>query len=195
MPYPRVASQLLRDALPPDLSAIFVGAGLSDLRRFFMRYDAMSSIPVTAEGKKKIQAELDELQGRIPAIAQAIAEAREKGDLRENAEYHAAREEMGMTNARISDLKNKLAHAVVVDSSQIDTSRVAFGAIITMQDLKDKSVEEWQLVGEGEDNALDNKILTSSPMGTALLGKTVGDIIVVKAPVGDLKFKIQAIAY
>ena len=100
-----------------------------------------------------------------------------------------------MTNARISDLKNKLAHAVVVDSSQIDTSRVAFGAIIKMQDLKDKSVEEWQLVGEGEDNALDNKILTSSPMGTALLGKTVGDIIVVKAPVGDLKFKIQAIAY
>ena len=155
----------------------------------------MSSIPVTAEGKKKIQAELDELQGRIPAIAQAIADAREKGDLRENAEYHAAREEMGMTNARISDLKNKLAHAVVVDSSQIDTSRVAFGAIIKMQDLKDKSVEEWQLVGEGEDNALDNKILTSSPMGTALLGKTVGDIIVVKAPVGDIKFKIQAITY
>ncbi len=100
-----------------------------------------------------------------------------------------------MTNARIADLKSKLARAVVVDESQIDTSKVAFGATVKLQDLKDKSVEEWQLVGEGEDDALENKILTSSPMGSALLGKAVGETIVVKAPVGDLKFKIQAISY
>jgi transcription elongation factor GreA len=155
----------------------------------------MSSIPVTAEGKKKIQAELDELTARVPVIAKAISDAREKGDLRENAEYHAAREEMGMINARIADLKSKLSRAVVVDESQIDTNKVAFGAKVQLQDLKDKSVEDWQLVGEGEDDPLENKILTSSPMGAALVGKAVGDTVVVKAPSGEIKFKIKSIAY
>ena len=155
----------------------------------------MSSIPVTAEGKKKIQAELNELTERVPLIAKAISDAREKGDLRENAEYHAAREEMGMINARISDLKGKLSRAVVVDESQIDTSKVSFGAKIQLQDLKDKSVEDWQLVGEGEDDPLENKILTSSPMGSALVGKAVGETVVVHAPSGEIKFKIKSIAY
>ncbi|MBN8526290.1 MAG: transcription elongation factor GreA [Planctomycetes bacterium] len=152
-------------------------------------------IPVTAEGKRKMQAELDQLNARIPVIAKQIEEAREKGDLRENAEYHAAREDMSMTNARIAELKNKLASAVVVDESQIDTSKVAFGAKVDMQDLKDKSVETWQLVGEGEDDPLENRILTSSPMGKALLGKAVGDTVEVQAPVGVLKFKIKKIVY
>ena len=155
----------------------------------------MSTIPVTLEGKRKLQAELDELTARIPGIAKLVEEAREKGDLRENAEYHAAREEMGMTNARIAELKSKVSRAVVVDESQIDTSRVAFGAKLKLQFLKDKSVEDWFIVGEGEDDALENKILGSSPMGSALIGKKVGDTIVVKAPVGDLKFKIQSITY
>jgi transcription elongation factor GreA len=155
----------------------------------------MSSIPVTAEGKKKIQAELEELTSRVPVIAKSIEDAREKGDLRENAEYHAAREEMGMINARISDLKSKLSRAVVVDQSQIDTSKVSFGAKVQLQDLADKSVEEWELVGEGEDDPLENKILTSSPMGSALVGKNVGETIVVHAPAGELKFKIKEIAY
>jgi transcription elongation factor GreA len=155
----------------------------------------MSQIPVTAEGTKKLQAELDELTARVPIIAKAIEEAREKGDLRENAEYHAAREEMSMVNARVSDLKAKLSRAVVVDESRIDTSTVAFGAKVTMQFLKDKSVEDWFLVGEGEDDALENKILTSSPMGQALLGKKPGDTVVVKAPAGELKYVIKSITY
>ena len=112
-----------------------------------------------------------------------------------NAEYHAAREEMGMINARITDLKGKLSRAVVVDESMIDTSKVAFGAKIKLQDLKDKSIEEWQLVGDGEDDALENKILTSSPMGTALVGKALGDTVVVHAPAGEIKFKIKSISY
>src|SRR3954470_7564988 len=120
----------------------------------------MSSLPVTIEGKKKMQGELDELARRLPVVAKAIEEAREKGDLKENAEYHAAREEMSMLNARISELKGKLARAVVVDESQIDTSRIAFGAKIELEDLRDKSIEDWQLVGDGEDDALENKILT-----------------------------------
>jgi transcription elongation factor GreA len=155
----------------------------------------MSQIPVTIEGKRKLQAELSELNERIPVIAKAIEEAREKGDLRENAEYHSAREEMAMTNARVSDLKNTLANAVVVDESQIDTSRVAFGATVTMKDMKTKRSEEWYLVGQGEDDALENKILTSSPMATAMLGKKAGELIEVKAPAGIIKFKIEKITY
>ena len=155
----------------------------------------MSSIPVTAEGKKKIQHELDELQSRVPTIAKAIEDAREKGDLRENAEYHAAREEMSMIKARIQDLRSKLARAVVVDESLIDTSRVAFGAKVKLEDLKDKSVEDWMLVGEGEDDPLENKILTSSPLGSALMGKKAGETIIVNAPVGTLKYKIKTITY
>jgi transcription elongation factor GreA len=155
----------------------------------------MSSIPVTAEGKRKLQAEVDELNARVPVIIKAVADAREKGDLRENGEYHAAREDLGMVNARIAELKATLARAVVVDESQIDTSRIAFGARVTMQFTKDKSVEDWYLVGQGEDDPLENKILTSSPMGQALLGRQVGDTVVVKAPAGDLKYKITKIAY
>ena len=153
------------------------------------------SIPVTAEGKRKLQAEAEVLAARVPVISKAIEEAREKGDLKENAEYHAAREEMSMLNARIGELKGKLARAVVVDESQIDTSRIAFGAKIELEDLRDKSIDQWQLVGDGEDDALENKILTSSPMGSALLGCKVGDTITVDAPIGKLKFKIKAIAY
>ncbi len=155
----------------------------------------MTTLPVTAEGKRKMHAELDVLANRVPVVAKAIEEAREKGDLKENAEYHAAREEMSMLTARLGDLKSKLANAVVVDESQIDTSRVAFGAKVKLEDLLDKSVEDWQLVGDGEDDALENKILTSSPMGVALLGKKVGETIVVKAPIGDLKYKVKSIAY
>jgi transcription elongation factor GreA len=152
-------------------------------------------IPVTAEGKRKMQGELETIQARIPVIAKQIEEAREKGDLRENAEYHAAREDMSMTNARIAELKTTLANAQVVDESQIDTSKVAFGAKVDMQDLKDKSTETWCLVGEGEDDPLDNRILTSSPMGKALLGKKVGDTVEVQAPIGIIKFKIKKISY
>jgi transcription elongation factor GreA len=155
----------------------------------------MTSIPVTVEGKKKLQSELDELQGRVPVIAKAIEEAREKGDLRENAEYHAAREEMSMINARIQELKAKLSRAVVVDESQIDTSRIAFGAKIQLEDLGDKSTDEWQLVGDGEDDPLENKILTSSPMGQALVGRKVGETVTVKAPAGDLKFRVKSVKY
>jgi len=153
------------------------------------------SIPITLEGKRKLQLELDEMNARIPLIAKAIGEAREKGDLRENAEYHAAREEMGMLKARISELRGKLSQAVVVDESLIDTSRIAFGAKVKLEDMKTKTLEEWHLVGPGEDDALENKILTSSPMGSALLGKKPGDTIIVDAPMGQLKFKVKAISY
>jgi transcription elongation factor GreA len=172
---------------------------LSSLRWVFDRFNveenSMSAVPVTVEGKKKMQAELDELTSRVPVVAKAIADAREKGDLKENAEYHAAREDMGMLNARIGELKSKLAYAVVVDESLIDTSRIAFGAKIVLLDLKDKSEEDWQLIGDGEDDPLENKILTTSPMGAALIGKKLGETVTVDAPAGPIKFKVKKISY
>ena len=152
------------------------------------------AIPVTAEGKRRLQEELDVLNARIPVIAKLIADAREKGDLRENAEYHSAREEMSMTNARIAELKNTLANAQVVDESQIDTSRIAFGAKVDLAEGKGRP-ETWYLVGEGEDDPLENRILTSSPMGQALLGKKVGDAVEVKAPMGVIRYTVKKIAY
>jgi transcription elongation factor GreA len=154
----------------------------------------MASVPVTAEGKRKLQEHLAELEARVPVITKAIQEAREKGDLRENAEYHAAREELGMVQGEIADLRTRLAHAVVVDAAQIDTSRVAFGAKVVLTD-EDGEAENWELVGQGEDDALENKILTTSPMGSALLGHRVGETVEVAAPMGVLRFRITSIAY
>lgn len=151
-------------------------------------------IPVTAEGKRRLQEELDRLTARLPVLAKLIEEAREKGDLRENAEYHSAREEMSMTNARIAELKGILAQAEIVDESRIDTSRIAFGAKVDLRDQRGQ-VETWQLVGQGEDDPLENRILTTSPMGQALLGKRVGDTVEVKAPIGTLRYTVVRIAY
>ena len=155
----------------------------------------MSQIPVTEEGKRILHEELAVKEAMVPEIQEAIAEAREKGDLKENAEYHAAHEKLGFLQGEIADLKSKLARCVVVDSSMIDKDTVAFGATVELEDLDDGSTEDWSLVGDGEDDALENKILTSSPMGQALLGHRVGDEIAVAAPAGELRFKILKISY
>ena len=152
------------------------------------------SIPVTAEGKAKMQARLAELEAEIPNVRKWIEEAREKGDLKENAEYHSAREKLGMLEGDIADLRSRLAQAVVVDESKIDKSTIAFGATVTLIDDFDDE-EEWQLVGQGEDDPLDNKILTTSPMGQALVGSKVGDTVKVQAPVGELSYKVTNITY
>ena len=155
----------------------------------------MSQIPVTEEGKRIMHAELDEKEAQVPVLQEAIAEAREKGDLKENAEYHAAREKLGFIQGEIAELKSKLARCVVVDESMIDKETVAFSATVNLEDLDDGSKEDWFLVGDGEDDALENKILTSSPMGQALLGHKIGDEITVDAPAGQLRFKIINISY
>ena len=152
------------------------------------------SVPVTAEGKAKMQARLTELEAEVPNVRKWIEEAREKGDLKENAEYHSAREKLGMLEGDIADLRSRLAQAVVVDESKIDKSTTAFGATVALIDDFDDE-EEWQLVGQGEDDPLDNKILTTSPMGQALVGSKVGDTVKVQAPVGELTYKVTKITY
>lgn len=154
----------------------------------------MNSVPVTAEGKAKMQQRLSELEAEVPVVRKWIEEAREKGDLKENAEYHSARERLGMLEGDIADLKSRLAYAVVVDESKIDHSRIGFGATVTLAD-DDGDEEEWQLVGQGEDDPLDNKILTTSPMGQALVGAQVGDTVQVQAPVGTLGYRVLSISY
>ncbi len=153
------------------------------------------SVPITKEGLEKLQAELQELEEHRPRVLLAIKEAREKGDLSENADYHAAREDLAMTESRINLVKGKIAQAVLVDTSKIGGSTIVFGATVKLLELKTKDEEEYTLVGEGEADPLANKILTTSPMGQALLTRKVGDVVEVSAPKGALKFKVLAIRY
>ncbi len=155
----------------------------------------MASTPITREGKEKLQEELATMERRVPEVRKQIAEAREKGDLKENAEYHAAREELGMLHARISELKGRLAGCVVLNAGDVDQSKIAFGATVVLEDLTDGSEEEWHLVGPGEDDPLENRILVTSPMGQGLLGHASGDEVEVAAPAGTFRFRVLSFRY
>jgi transcription elongation factor GreA len=152
-------------------------------------------IPMTQEGLSKLKAELAVMEERRPQILIEIREAREKGDLSENAEYHAAREELSITEGRIEDLKAKIGNASIVDVSKIGGDSIVFGATVKLKNLDDGEEEEFTLVGEGEADPFENKILTTSPMGQALLTHKVGDEVEVPAPKGKLHFKVMSIRF
>src|SRR5260370_20350169 len=126
---------------------------------------------MTKEGYEKKKAELDRMMnGEMIEVAKRIATAREMGDLSENAEYHAAREDQGMLQARIDSLRDSLGRAMIVDKSTLPTDVIVFGAKVKVKDLDARDIEEFQLVGPGEEDYNTNKILTSSPIGQGLLG-------------------------
>jgi transcription elongation factor GreA len=152
-------------------------------------------VPMTQEGLEKLKAELAELEGRRPRLLIAVREAREKGDLSENAEYHAAREELSVTEGRILQLRSTINDASIVDKSRIGGESIVFGATVKLQNLDDREEEEFTLVGEGEADPFANRILTTSPMGQALLTKKVGDEVEVPAPKGKLHFKVLQIRF
>lgn len=152
-------------------------------------------IPMTQEGLNKLKAELAAMEERRPQILIAIREAREKGDLSENAEYHAAREDLSLTEGRIANLKSKIGDASIVDVSKIGGDSIVFGATVKLKNLDDGEEEEFTLVGEGEADPFENKILTTSPMGQALLTHKVGDAVEVPAPKGKLRFQVVAIRF
>ena len=155
---------------------------------------ASDQVVMTREGYDKLKLNLDHMQNvEMIEIAKRIATAREMGDLSENAEYHAAREDQGMLKARIDSLKDKLANAFIVDKSTLPTDQVVFGSKVKVYDLKFKETEEFELVGPGEEDYDNNKILASSPMGQALMGKKVGDSAEVQAPAGVLKYQVKGI--
>lgn len=153
-------------------------------------------IPVTREGYEKLKADLDRMQNvEMIEVAKRIAAARDLGDLSENAEYHAAREDQGMLQARIDSLKDKLSRAQIVDKSAIASDAVVFGAKVKVKDLDLSEEEIFHLVGPGEDDHTSNKILTTSPIGQGLLGKKVGDVAEIKVPMGVLRFEVVEILF
>ena len=154
------------------------------------------SIPMTREGYNRIKAEVEKYeQVDMPKIAERIAEARAEGDLKENAEYHGARESQGMLQAKINMLKDKLARANIIDMSKVPKDEVAFGATVTVKDLEYDDEEEFTLVGPGDEDYDNGKIMTQSPMGLGLLGKKVGEIAEIEIPKGIMKLEIVAIRY
>lgn len=148
----------------------------------------------TKEGLQKLKDELHEMKSvQRPAISQQIAEARDKGDLSENAEYDAAKEAQGMLEAKIAKLENLLANARLVDETQIDTSKVYILSVVRIKNLNNNAEMEYTLVAENEADLAQKKISVESPIGKGLLGKAVGDIAEVQVPAGIVKFEILEI--
>ncbi len=155
----------------------------------------MERIPMTREGYEKKKAELDHMQNsQMLEVAKRIANAREMGDLSENAEYHAAREDQGMLQARIDALKEQLSRAYFVDKATLPTDSVVFGARVRVKDLDMGDEEIFQLVGPGEEDYNQNKILTTSPIGQGLLGKRLGEVAEIQVPMGKVRFEIVEIS-
>jgi len=150
---------------------------------------------VTKETLEKMREELQHMKAvERPAASRAIAEAREKGDLKENAEYDAAKEAQGILEAKIALLEGQLASARIVDISTIDTSKVSILTRVTITNLATKKTVTYQIVGEKEADLKSGKISVNSPIGKGLLGKTVGEVAEVQAPTGLIKFKVEDIS-
>jgi transcription elongation factor GreA len=155
----------------------------------------MSTVPTTQEGLDKMKAQLLIHEERRPKVLLQIKEAREKGDLSENAEYHAAREDLSMLEGQIRILKDKIGRAAIVDKSKLGGDTILFGATVKLKCHTDNEEEEYTLVGEGENDPFSNRILTTSPMGQALLTRKVGDTVEVPTPKGPVKFTILKIEF
>ena len=152
---------------------------------------------MTVKGAEALRDELNELKSVTrPKITAAIAEAREHGDLKENAEYHAAREQQSFCEGRIKEIEGKLADAEIIDVSKIEPSgRVIFGTTVTLYNLETEESVTYQIVGEDEADVAAGKISVVSPIARAIMGKHEGDEVVVKAPAGDLEFEIEAVTH
>ena len=153
--------------------------------------------PLTARGAARLREELDELKSvKRPAVIAAIAEARAHGDLKENAEYHAAREQQGFCEGRIQEIEGKLSNAQIIDVTKMtNNGRVIFGATVTL--LKSETEEEvvYRIVGDDEADIKLNLISVNSPIARALIGKEVDDVAIVKTPAGDVEYEILNVAY
>ena len=150
---------------------------------------------VTEEGLQKLKEELDHLMNvERPAISRQIAEAREKGDLSENAEYDAAKEAQGMLELKISKLKDTLANSRIIDESKIDTTKVQILNKVTIKNKKNNSTMSYTIVSESEANLKAGKISVNTPIAKGLLGKKVGDVVDIKVPSGTIPFEIVEIS-
>ncbi|HEY6598737.1 MAG TPA: transcription elongation factor GreA [Pseudomonadales bacterium] len=152
-------------------------------------------VPMTFEGSERLREELNRLKSVVrPQIIQAIATAREHGDLRENAEYHAAKEQQGFAEGRVKEIEGKLANAQVIDVTKIkNTGKVVFGSTVTL--LEGELQRRYKIVGEDEADLKQNKISVMSPLARALVGKSVGDSVTVKAPNGSIEYEIDKVEH
>ena len=156
----------------------------------------MEKQPISREGYDKLREEIRRLdEEEMPQIAQRIADARAEGDLSENAEYHGQREAQGLLQAKINQLKGKLANCYIADKSAMPKGIVTFGSTVTVRDLSDGSEEKYELVGPGEEDYDGDvmKILTSSPIAQGLIGKKAGESVEVAIPSGTLRMEVVAI--
>lgn len=157
----------------------------------------MSKVPLTVKGAEKLRIELDELKSVVrPRIINAIAEARAHGDLKENAEYHAAKEQQSFAEGRISEIEGKLANAQIIDVTKVDANgKVVFGATVELEDIENEKRVTYQIVGEDEASIKEGRISVGSPIARALIGKEAEDIVIVKAPAGDIEYEIVSVQY
>lgn len=157
----------------------------------------MNKVPLTVRGAEMLNAEVKKLKSEDrPTVIKAIAEARAHGDLKENAEYHAAKEQQGFIEGRIKDIEGKLSHAQIIDILAMpNTGRVIFGTTVDLLDIDADKEISYRIVGEDEADIKSNLISYTSPIARALIGKSEGDEVVVKAPGGNIEFEILAVKY
>lgn len=156
----------------------------------------MSSVPMTIAGKKRLEEELKHLKSvERPKVIEEIAVARSHGDLSENAEYDAAREKQGFIEGRIQDLEDKIARAQVVDTSQLQTDKIVFGAIVAIKDLDNDEEKKYQIVGVDEADVKVGKVSIESPIARQLLGKKAGDVVTIRVPKGEIEYEVISIRY
>lgn len=157
----------------------------------------MRQIPMTLLGAERLREELEYLKNvRRPKIISDIAEARAHGDLKENAEYHAAREQQGFCEGRIQEIEAKLSHAQIIDVTKMaNTGRVIFGATVKVMNLDTEEEVVYRIVGDDEADFKQNLISVNSPMARGLIGKEADDVVIVKAPGGDIEFEILSVEY
>lgn len=154
-------------------------------------------VPMTLEGSERLREELNHLKSVLrPQIIQAIATAREHGDLRENAEYHAAKEQQGFAEGRIKEIEGKLSDAQIIDVTKIkQTGKVIFGSTVTLVEVESGAEKRYKIVGEDEADLKQNKISVMSPIARALVGKSEGDTVAVKAPNGSIEYEIDKVEH
>lgn len=157
----------------------------------------MKKVPLTVNGAEKLKSELQQLkQVERPKVIAAIAEAREHGDLKENAEYHAAREQQSFIEGRIKEIESKLSFAQVIDVTKLENNgRVVFGVTVDLVALDDEREVTYQIVGEDEAEIAQGKISITSPIARALIGKEEGDIAEVQAPSGVIEYEVVEVKY
>lgn len=157
----------------------------------------MNKVPMTVEGAEALRAELEQLKKvDRPRIVQAIAEAREHGDLKENAEYHAAREQQGFCEGRIQEIEGKLASSQVIDISQIpEGEKVIFGVTVDIINIETDETVTYKIVGDDEADVKNNKISVNSPIARGLIGKSVGDEVVIRTPGGEVEYEIDDVKH